>query len=66
MSLSRLLNKSPQEIKKLSNSEMETLFSEKTTDRNKNLGKPESFSLMTPISIGIILGSSVYLLNKYY
>jgi hypothetical protein len=41
------------------------LYSEKTTERNKNLGTPEAFSIVTPISIGIIAGSSVYLLKHF-
>jgi hypothetical protein len=65
MSLSRLLKKSPQEIKTMSSSDIEKLYSEKTTERNKNLGTPEAFSIVTPISIGIIAGSSVYLLKHF-
>lgn len=65
MSLSRLLNKSPQEIKAMSNFEIQKLYSDKTTERNKNLDKPEAFSVINPISIGIIVGSSVYLLKHF-
>jgi len=66
MSLSRLLGKSPQEIKSTPDKELEDLFSEKTTERNKSLGKPETLSIAKPISIGIIAGSALYLFSYIY
>ena len=66
MSLSRLLGKSPQEIKVTSDTELEELFSRKTTERNKNLGKPKTLSIAKPISIGIVVGSSLYLFSHFY
>jgi len=65
MSLSRLLGKSPQEIKATPDQRLQELFSEKTTSRNKNLTKPETFSVNIPISIGIIAGSAVYLCTYF-
>jgi len=66
MSLTRLLGKSPQEIKTTLDKELENLFSEKTTERNKNLGKPKTLSIAKPISIGIIAGSTLYLFSHFY
>lgn len=66
MSLSRLLGKSPQEIKATPDKELEDLFSEKTTERNRSLGKPETLSLAKPISIGIVAGSTLYLFSHFY
>ncbi len=66
MSLSRLLGKSPQEINSTPDKELEDLFSEKTTERNKNLGTPKTLSIAKPISIGIIAGSTLYLFSHFY
>ena len=66
MSLSRLLGKSPQEIKTTPDKELEDQFSEKITERNKNLGKPKTLSIAKPISIGLVAGSTLYLFSHFY
>ena len=66
MSLSRLLGKSPQELKQMSDTDIKTEFESKLESRNKNLVQPQSFKLRNPISIGITIGSALYLVQYFF
>ena len=64
MSLEKLMGRPLSQIQRMNPEEVFEVFAEKTQDRNKSMDKPQKYKIAVPVSFGIILGTSLAILNR--
>lgn len=64
MSLEKLMGRSLSQIQRMNPEEGFEVFAEKTQDRNKSMNKPQKYKIAVPVTFGIILGTSLAVLNR--
>ena len=59
MSLTKLMGMSLDDMRRLNQDEGFSMFSQKTLSRNITIDKPLKFRIVVPLSLGVLLGTSI-------
>lgn len=64
MSLAKLMGTSLQDLRAMDPEKGFAVFAQKTQERNHNFQKPPKLKIAVPVSIGIIIGTSLAVISR--